>query len=107
MYPTNLQQLSTSPVSFLANKVSSNLWYVRLDHPQAQILIKLCLPSINKQNAFYEGYILGKSTKLPFESRKSYVTFFLHTLHTDVWGLASVSSYDGYQFYLIIIDEYS
>ena len=68
-------------------------------HPQARILIKLCLPSINKQNALCEGYVLGKSTKLPFESCKSYATSFLHTLHTDVWGPASVSSYDGYQFY--------
>ena len=82
------------------------MWHAQLDHPQAQILIKLCLPSINKQNDFYEGYVLGKSTKLPFESHKSYTTF-LYTLHTDVWGFVYVSSYDGYQFYLIIVDEYS
>jgi histone deacetylase 1/2 len=31
----------------------------------------------------------------------------LHTLHPDVWGPASVSSFDGFLFYLIIVDEYS
>jgi hypothetical protein len=42
LYPINLQQFSTIPVSFLANKVSSNLWHARLGHPQARILTKLC-----------------------------------------------------------------
>ena len=107
LYPINLQQLSTIPVSFLANKVSSNLWHARLGHPQARILTKLCLPSMDKQNVFCESCVMGKSTKLPFESRKSYATAFLHTLHSDVWGPASVPSYDGNRFYLIIVDEYS
>jgi hypothetical protein len=87
LYPINLQQFSTLSVSFLANKVSTNLWHARLGHPQAIILTKLCLPSMDKQNVFYESCVLGKSTKLPFESRKSYATAFLHTLHSDVWVL--------------------
>jgi histone deacetylase 1/2 len=107
LYPINLQQLSTIPVNFLANKVSSNLWHARLGHPQARILTKLCLPSMDKQNVFCESCVLEKSTKLPFESRKSYATAFLHTLHSDVWGPAFVPSYDGNHFYLIIVDEYS
>lgn len=32
---------------------------------------------------------------------------FLHTLHTDVWGPASSPSFDGFWFYLLIVDEYS
>jgi hypothetical protein len=62
---------------------------------------------MDKQNVFCESCVLEKSTKLPFESRKSYTTSFLHTLHSDVWGPVSVPSYDGNQFYLIIVDEYS
>jgi len=107
LYPINLQQFSTLPVSFLANKVPNNLWHARLGHPQSRILTKLCLPFMYKQNVFCESCVLGKSTKLPFESRKSYTTSFLHTLHSDVWGPAFVPSYDGNQFYLIIVDEYS
>ena len=53
LYPINLQQLLKSSVSFLANKVPSSLWHAQLGHPQARILTKLCLPSMNKQNAFY------------------------------------------------------
>jgi hypothetical protein len=52
LYPINLQQLLKSSVSFLANKVPSSLWHAQLGHPQARILTKLCLPSMNKQNAF-------------------------------------------------------
>ena len=58
LYPINLQQFSTNPVSFLANKVSSSLWHARLGHPQARILTKLCLPSMDKQNAFCESCVL-------------------------------------------------
>jgi histone deacetylase 1/2 len=107
LYPINLQQFSTIPGSFLANKMSSSLWHARLGHPQARILTKLCLPSMDKQNAFCESCVLGKSTKLPFESRQLYATTFLHTLHSDVWGPASVPSFDGNRFYLILVDEYS
>ena len=51
--------------------------------------------------------MLGKSAKLPFHSRQSYSTSFLHTLHTDVWGPMSIPFFDGFRFYLIIINEYS
>ena len=37
---------------------------------------------MNKQNTFREGCVLGRSIKLPFESRKSYATSFLHTLQS-------------------------
>jgi len=57
--------------------------------------------------AFCESCMLGKSSKLPFHCRQTYANSFLHTLHTDVWGPASVSSYNGFRFYLLIVDEYS
>jgi hypothetical protein len=96
LYPINLQQLSKPSLSFLANKVPGSLWHARLGHPHSQILSRLCLPSLNKMTAFCENCMLGKSSKLPFHSRQTYANSFLHTLHTDVWGPASVSSYDGF-----------
>lgn len=50
--------------------------------------------------------MLGKSAKLPFHFWQSYSTSFLLTLHTDVWGPTFVPSFDGFWFYLIIVDEY-
>ncbi|KAF9663835.1 hypothetical protein SADUNF_Sadunf17G0093300 [Salix dunnii] len=107
LYPINLRQLQHHAFSFLANKVPGSLWHARLGHPHPQIIGRLALPSLHGKIGFCESCMLGKSTKLPFTSRQTYATEFLHTLHTDVWGPASVTSFDGFRFYLIIIDEYS
>lgn len=37
----------------------------------------------------------------------SYSSAFLHTLHLDVWGPTPTTSYDGFRFYFIIVDEFS
>lgn len=49
---------------------------------------------------------LGKSAKLPFQAHSTHAPHFLHTIHTDVWGLASITFYDGFHFYRVIIDEF-
>ena len=107
LYPINLWQFQHHSFSFLANKIPSSLWQARLSHPHPQVISRLFLPSLHGKIDFCESCMLGKSAKLPFHSRQSYSTSFLHTLHTDVWGPASVLSFDGFHFYLIIIDEYS
>lgn len=108
LYPLRLNS-TPSPVEFLATKVSGTLWHARLGHPSTRIL-KMLFPSLhvlNKDVTFCESCILGKSTKLPFTSRTLYAPSILHTLHTDVWGPAPISSFDGFRFYLVIVDEYS
>jgi len=107
LYPINMRQLSHHSFSFLANKVPGSLWHARLGHPHSQVISRLSLSSLQGKIDFCESCMLGKSAKLPFHSRQSYSTSFLHTLHTDVWGPASVPSFDGFRFYLIIVDEYS
>lgn len=76
-------------------------------HPHAKLLKTLlpCLPYLNKTIDFCESCVLGKSTKHPFNSRFTYTSSFLQTIHTDLWGPASVTSYDGYRYYLVLIDE--
>ena len=107
LYPINLQQFPHHSFNFLANKVLGSLWHARLGHPHSQVISKLSLPSLHGKIDFCESCMLGKSAKLPFHSRQSYSTFFLHTLHTDVWGPMSIPFFDGFRFYLIIINEYS
>jgi len=96
LYPINLRQFPHHSFSFLANTVPGSLWHARLGHPHSQIISRLSLPSLHEKIDFYESCMLGKSAKLPFHSRQSYSTSFLHTLHTDVWGFASVLSFDGF-----------
>ena len=96
LYPINLQQFPHHSFSFLANTVPGSLWHARLSHPHSQVINRLSLPSLHGKIDFCESCMLGKSAKLPFHSRQSYSTSFLHTLHTDVWGSASVPSFDGF-----------
>ena len=51
---------------------------------------------MNNTIGFCESCVLAKSTKLPFSSRETYATTFFHTLYTDVWGPASIPSYDRF-----------
>jgi hypothetical protein len=106
LYPINLRQLPYHFFSLLANKVPGSLWHAYLSHPYSQILNRLPLPSLNRKIDLCESCMLGKSAKLPFNSHQSYSTSFLHTLYTDVWGPTSVSSFDGFRFYLFIIYEH-
>lgn len=93
-------------MALLTNKVSGNTWHTRLGHPNIRTLNTLspCLSSTNKQVDFCESCVMGKSSKLPFQNCNSHVPIFLHT---DVWGSAPIMSFDGYCYYLVIINEFS
>ena len=49
---------------------------------------------------------LGKHTRLPFQSSSSFSLFPFQTLHLDVWT-SPVVSISGYQFYLVVLDDYT
>jgi len=96
LYPINLRHLPHHSFSLLANKVPDSLWHTRLGHPHSQVISILSLPSLHGKIDFCESCMLGKSAKLPFHSQQSYSTSFLHILHTDVWGSASIPYFDGF-----------
>ena len=55
---------------------------------------------------FYESWVYGKQKRVSFvktgkENKKEKLEF----VHTDVWGLAQVSSLGGSHYYVTFIDD--
>uniref|UniRef100_A0A2N9G0H4 Integrase catalytic domain-containing protein n=1 Tax=Fagus sylvatica TaxID=28930 RepID=A0A2N9G0H4_FAGSY len=49
----------------------------------------------------------GKMHKLPFSISVPKSEFPLHVLHADLWGPAPIQSYNGFRYYLVIVDDYT
>jgi hypothetical protein len=45
--------------------------------------------------------------KLPFSISVPKSEFPLHVLHADLWGPAPIQSYNGFRYYLVIVDDYT
>jgi len=84
---------------------------MRLGHPNPQVLQLLSSSKaikINKStNAACESCRLGKSSRLPFSSSEFIASRPLERVHCDLWGPAPVSSVQGFQYYVIFIDNLS
>uniref|UniRef100_A0A2N9HU52 Integrase catalytic domain-containing protein n=1 Tax=Fagus sylvatica TaxID=28930 RepID=A0A2N9HU52_FAGSY len=50
---------------------------------------------------------IGKMHKLPFPISVPKSEFPLHVLHADLWGPAPIQSYNGFRYYLVIVDDYT
>ena len=53
------------------------------------------LGSVSKDNFDYTSCQLGKQPALPFNTSESISTDIFDLIHSDVWGLSSVSSIGG------------
>lgn len=54
---------------------------------------------------FYSNCALGKCTKLPFTASSSMASTPLALVHSDVWGPAPVTSFSGYWYYVLFVDD--
>ena len=45
--------------------------------------------------------------KLPFEPSKFQSTQPLELIHSDVWGPAPITSFNGYRYYILFVDDYT
>lgn len=68
---------------------------------------KSFIPSISINNIVYEHCSLVKSHKLPFSLSLANVTCPFQLVHSDVWGPSPTSSFNGFRYYLLFIDEFT
>ena len=55
---------------------------------------------------FYESCVYGKQKRVNFvKTRKEKKSDKLELVHTDVWGLAQVSSLGSFHYYATFIDD--
>jgi hypothetical protein len=120
VYPLHSSRIfkSNSQKSALHTSLSAAnnwlLWHTRLGHPSASILhyvfpsLKSCNPLNNKSHLLHCQHCLaGKMHKLPFSISVPKSEFPLHVLHADLWGPAPIQSYNGFRYYLVIVDDYT
>ena len=99
------------PHSTLINNASpSNLWHMKLGHPSNQILQLL----VSDHSDIFSPFIIAcdacaffKQKRLKYSSSTSKSLQFFELIHVDIWGPISVSSINGYKYFLTIVDDYS
>jgi hypothetical protein len=100
--------------AFLSSKNKWQLWHHRLGHPSDRVLVS-ALPSLSScisvQNKHVQHHckhcLIGKMHKLPFEHSKFQSTQPLELIHSDVWGPAPITSFNGYRYYILFVDDYT
>ncbi|KAK9151758.1 hypothetical protein Syun_010067 [Stephania yunnanensis] len=105
------QTQSNSTQAYWASRKSlSSLWHFRLGHPAVQTLQQvmqsnLHLPCLSTE--FCNVCPLGKHHALPFSNSSSRCKHVLDLIHTDVWGPSPVTSHDGFNYYIVFVDDWS
>ncbi|CAN1324103.1 Retrovirus-related Pol polyprotein from transposon RE2 [Linum perenne] len=95
---------------------SQNIWHRKLGHISSARMIKLSssnlvrgLPLFSSSKEFFRtSCVRGKQTKTSFKSSSFLSTSKpLQLLHIDLFGLTNVSSLEGKNFALVLVDDYT
>ncbi|TQD84801.1 hypothetical protein C1H46_029649 [Malus baccata] len=104
---------SASSSAFVSIKAPVKIWHSRLGHPSSPIFRKVissnCLALHGKSSVdfFCSDCAIAKNHKLSFSPAKSSTPHSLALIHCDVWGPAPVPSVSGFQYYLLLVDDYT
>ena len=120
IYPIPSSTLPSSSSShlnssgFAAMSPQTLLWHNRLGHPCAKALhsamssfrsVKLsCVSDICSK---YTSCISAKMHKTPFPNHVSNTKYPFQLVHSDVWGLAPVTSVLNHRFYVIFVNDFT
>ena len=109
----SLPPVKSASVEVRASNSSASTWHSRLGHPHVKILshvfnkMSMPKPYCTSTNLFCKHCILGKMTQLPFSTSCTKTTAPLQLVHSDVWGPALVTAYNGTKYYVSFIDDFS
>ena len=87
------------------------LWHARLSHASSSRVqhldSRVLLGSVSTENFDCVSCQLRKQPVLPFNTSESTSTNVFDLIHSDVWGLSSVSSIGGSRYFVGFVDDYS
>jgi histone deacetylase 1/2 len=90
--------------------LDTELWHSRLGHPGEaslhQILHSFGYSCSKSDRHTCHACRLGKHVRLPFSESNNISSFPFQLLHCDLWT-SPIPSNSGFQFYLVILDDYS
>ena len=108
---TSTSSCFSSFISVSINKTQPYIWHARLRH-----LSNAKLALMNKNNVFLinsnekfhcDICPLAKQKRLPFNTSSHISNECFDLIYCDLWGLFSVSTIDGFRFFLTIVDDCS
>lgn len=98
--------------AFVGERATVNDWHSCFGHPTRSTVYRIL--NVNKlpvqpvsQLSFCFACQLGKLHKLPFQSSSSVSFNPLDLVFYDIWGLAPVSSVNGFRYYIHFVDDFS
>ncbi|CAL1378154.1 unnamed protein product [Linum trigynum] len=108
--PDARNNLPTIAAAYNFSQQNLDLWHSRLGHPSA-----LRQNIIQKSNPVVEKYVIdhcetchfAKQKKLPFDLSSLVSVEPFDLVHVDIWGPHSVLSYNGFRYFLTVVDDYS
>lgn len=101
---------SASITTSLCNSVvTSNIWHQRLGHLPAYKLQQLSFIPNNSLSDFDHCTVCpqARQHKLPFPNSKTSSIASFDLVHIDVWGPYNTQTYNGFKYFLTIVDDYS
>jgi hypothetical protein len=88
----------------------SVLWHLRLRHVSNKVFKELC----NQNSAIqFQDFAhcdichLARQNRLPYSSSTSKPSRFFELIHVDIWGPLSISSFEGFKYFLCGVDDHS
>ncbi|PKU70959.1 Retrovirus-related Pol polyprotein from transposon TNT 1-94 [Dendrobium catenatum] len=110
LYPIPTTSHKLKP-TLIAIHQSSTTWHNRLGHPNIRTMTMISNQNhtlqIPKPIDNCTACKMAKSHRLQFPVSNSRSHVLLELLHSDVWGPAPITSYQGYKYYLLLLDDYS
>jgi Reverse transcriptase (RNA-dependent DNA polymerase)/gag-polypeptide of LTR copia-type len=102
----------TSPVLALVGiRVPASVWHARFCHTNHATTLHLLnsnnLPCISHKLPLCHSCCMAKAHQLPFSTSSSTSTSPLELVHSDVWGPSPVTSWNGYRYYIVFVDDFS
>jgi hypothetical protein len=90
--------------------VSPQIWHSRLGHPNSRVFRHVMHSSLNNiasssELSFCSHCVQGIMHSLPFSDSVSVTSKPL--VHSDVWGLALVTAWNGISYYVSFIDDFT
>lgn len=95
-------------VSFHSNKVNL-LWHYRLSHvPFAKMRGMSILVTFSPRQPFFCSICpMARKIRLSFPDKTTTTNTIFELVHVDLWGPYHVATYDGYKYFITLVDDYS
>ncbi|XP_075096358.1 uncharacterized protein LOC142174459 [Nicotiana tabacum] len=96
--------------SFSDSIVKEKLWHYRLGHMPFSNMKNVSSVSITKCSKFSTTYVIcpmARQSKLSFPSSSISTKKVFELIHVDTWGPYNSATYDGFKYFLTIVDDFS